>query len=221
MTARHAQVWRPLHDVARPWVLAWARMVNGLQVAGRDNLPDDRGCLVVCNHLADPDGMFVAAALPPGRDAIHLVTARHHQGSPLVRELLLRLGLEPVRTDGTEMAALRHARRVMERGGVVVIYPEGVPGYSSRVQPFAPGAGWLALTPGIEVVPAAVWGTQHVMRHGLPVGWGPVRVAFGLPVAPDGASGSRAHRVDAATRLLRQRVQGLVSALARTPRPGA
>lgn len=221
MTRRHAQVWRPLYDAARPWVLAWARGVNGLEVAGRGNLPGDRGCLVVCNHLADPDGMFVGAALPPGRDAIHLVTARHHAGSPLVRELLLRLGLEPVRTDGTEIAALRHARRVMERGGMVVVYPEGVPGYSARVQPFAPGAGWLALTPGIHVVPAAVWGTQHVMRHGLPVGWGPVRVAFGQPMAPGGLSGTRAQQVDAATRLLRDRVQGLVAGLARAPVPGA
>lgn len=221
MTGRHAQVWRPLHDAARPWVLAWARAVNGLQVAGRDNLPVDRGCLVVCNHLADPDGMFVGVALPPRRDAIHLVTARHHEGSPPVRELLLRLGLEPVRTDGTEMAALRHARHVMEGGGVVVIYPEGVPGYSSRVQPFAPGAGWLALTPGIHVVPTAVWGTQHVMRNGLPVGRGPVRVAFGQPVVPGAPSGTRVQRVDAATRLLRHRVQELVTALARTPPPGA
>lgn len=214
MTGRHAQVWRPLYYAARPWVLAWARAVNDLQVAGRENLPGDRGCLVVCNHLADPDGMFVGAALPPGRDAIHLVTARHHEGSPLVREVLLRLGLEPVRTDGTEMAALRHARRVMEGGGMVVIYPEGVPGYSSRVQPFAPGAGWLALTPGIHVVPAAVWGTQHVMRHGLPVGRGPVRVAFGQPVALAAASGSRAERVEGATSVIRQRVQEMVASLA-------
>ena len=220
MTGRHAQVWRPLYDAARGWVLAWDRAVNGLQVAGRENLPVDRGCLVVCNHLADPDGMFVGAALPPGRDAIHLVTARHHQGSRLAREVLLRLGLEPVRTDGTEMAALRHARRVMEGGGIVVIYPEGVPGYSPRVQPFAPGAGWLALTPGIHVVPAAVWGTQHVMRYGLPVGRGPVRVAFGRPLALDGAPGTRSDRVEAATAALRGRVQELVTALARPPVSG-
>jgi 1-acyl-sn-glycerol-3-phosphate acyltransferase len=215
--ARHADVWPPLYDRARSFVLAWARGVNGFAVAGRENIPDGRGCLVVCNHLADPDGMFVAAALPPGRPGIHLVTARHHQGAPLVGELLLRLGLEPVRTDGTEVSALRHARRVMQGGGIVVIYPEGVPGYSSRVQPFAEGVGWLALTPGIEVIPAAVWGTQHVLRRGLPIGRGPVRVAFGPAVRMDGIAGARDRRVPLATARTRAAVQRLVGALRDAP----
>ncbi|MGB1712293.1 MAG: lysophospholipid acyltransferase family protein, partial [Miltoncostaeaceae bacterium] len=149
---RHAEVWPPLYRAGRALVVGWAKAVNGYEVAGRSDITPGRGCLVVCNHLADIDGMFVAAALPPPRTGIHLVTARHHDASPLARELLLRLGLEPVRTDGTGMAALRHCRRVLAAGGIVVIYPEGVPGYSARVQPFAEGVGWLALTPGIDVV---------------------------------------------------------------------
>ena len=124
---RHAEPWAPLYRAGHAAVTAWARALNGFEVAGRGNVPDARGCLVVCNHLADPDGMYVGAALPPPpRTVQHLVTARHHESSSLVRELLLRLGLEPVRTDGTEISALRHARRAMQQGGIVVIYPEGV-----------------------------------------------------------------------------------------------
>lgn len=213
-TPRHAEAWPPLHRLGRSAVIAWARGVNGLAVAGRANIPDSRGCLVVCNHLADPDGMYVGAALPGcPREVIHLVTSRHHDGAPFVREVLLRLGLEPVRTDGTEIAALRHARRVLQRAGIVVIYPEGVPGYSARVQPFAPGAGWLALTPGIDVVPAAIWGSHRVMRGGLPVGHGPVRVAFGPPIGTGDLTGPRDARVGAAGARLRAGVQQLVSGL--------
>ncbi|MBM3665303.1 MAG: 1-acyl-sn-glycerol-3-phosphate acyltransferase [Actinobacteria bacterium] len=211
---RHAKPWAPLYRAGHAAVTAWARSVNGFEVAGRGNIPGGRGCLVVCNHLADPDGMYVGAALPPPpRMVLHLVTARHHDSSPLVRELLLRLGLEPVRTGRTEIAALGHVRRVMQHGGIVVIYPEGVPGYSARVQPFAPGAGWLALTPGIDVVPAAIWGSHRVMRAGLPVGRGPVRVAFGRPLAMDDLTGPRPERVAAASIRLRAGVQRLVSGL--------
>ncbi len=214
-TPRHAEAWPPLHRLGRSAVIAWARGVNGLAVAGRANIPDSRGCLVVCNHLADPDGMYVGAALPGcPRDVIHLVTLRHHDDSPVAREVLLRLGLEPVRTDGTEIAALRQARRVLQRAGIVVIYPEGVPGYSARVQPFAPGAGWLALTPGIDVVPAAIWGSHRVMRGGLPVGHGPVRVAFWPPIGTGDLTGPRDARVGAAGARLRAGVQQLVSGLA-------
>jgi len=212
---RHAEPWAPLYRAGHAAVTAWARAMNGFEVAGRGNVPDASGCLVVCNHLADPDGMYVGAALPaPPRMVQHLVTARHHDSSSLVRGLLLRLGLEPVRTDGTELSALRHARRVMQQGGIVVIYPEGVPGYSARVQPFAPGAAWLALTPGIDVVPAGIWGSHRVMRAGLPVGRGPVRVAFGRPVPMDDLAGPRPERVHAAGERLRAAVQRLASGLA-------
>lgn len=215
---RHAEVWAPLHRAGRAGVTAWARAFNGLEVAGRENIPDRRGCLVVCNHLADPDGMYVGACLPgTPRVVNHLVTARHHDSSALAREVLLRVGLEPVRTDGTEIGALRHARALLRDGGIVVIYPEGVPGYSARVQPFAPGAGWLAITPGIDVVPAAIWGTQHVMRAGLPIARGPVRVAFGPALPMDGIGGSRAQRVHAATTRTRAAVQRMVTALAALP----
>lgn len=192
----------------------WGRAVTGFEVAGRRNVPERGGCLVACNHLADPDGMYVGAALPEGTTPVHLVTARHHDGSAPAREVLLRLGLEPVRADGTDVAALRHCRRLLRAGGIVVIYPEGVPGYSARVQPFAEGAGWLALTPGVRVVPAGIWGSQHVMRRGLPTGRGPVRVAFGPPMGMDDLAGSRAARVAAATGRLRAGVQGIVTGLA-------
>jgi 1-acyl-sn-glycerol-3-phosphate acyltransferase len=219
--ARHAEVWPPLYRVGRALVVGWAKALNGYEVAGRRTITPGRGCLVVCSHLADIDGMFVGAALPPSRMVIHLVTARHHEGSPLARELLLRLGLEPVRTDGTEMAALRHCRRVLAAGGIVVIYPEGVPGYSARVQPFAEGVGWLALTPGIDVVPAAIWGSHRVMRRGLPIGRGPVRVAFGAPIDLAHLTGRRPERVEQATAIARTCVQQLVTSLAVNPRvPG-
>lgn len=222
MTAavRHAEPWPPLYDAGRSLVVAWGRAVTGFEVAGLRNIPRNRGALVVCNHLADSDGAFVAAAIPPPLRTVNLVTARHHDVSPFVRDLLLRLGLEPVRTDGTEVAALRRARQVLQGGGIVVIYPEGVPGFSARLQPFAEGAGWLALTRGIDVVPAAIWGSHRVMRRGLPIGRGPVRVAFGEPVPIDDIAGPRAERVTAATGRIRDRVQEMVTARAGTPVPG-
>lgn len=216
---RHAEVWPPLYRAGRAAVIAWAKALNGFSVDGAGNIPDDRGCLVVCNHLADADGMYVGAALPsPPRVVNYLVTSRHHDASRLHRAVLLRLGLEAVRTDGTEMAALRHARRVMRDGGIVVIFPEGVPGYSARVQPFAEGVGWLALTPGIAVVPAGIWGSHLVMRGGLPAGRGPVRVAFAGPLDLGPAAGSRADRVARATRGARAAVQRVVTALASSQR---
>ena len=188
-------------------------MRYGFRVAGRQNVPPAGGVLIACNHLADCDPAFVASAIP-GREAIQLTTMRHFAAAP-IRELLLRLGAEPVRTDGTDLSALRFAREHLRGGGVVILYPEGVPGFNAVVGPFANGAGWLALTPGVTVVPTAVWGTHRLMRHGLPVGRGPVSVAFGTPLVLDEVGGRGVARAADATGRIRTRVQSLVEGLSR------
>ncbi|MCU0308661.1 MAG: 1-acyl-sn-glycerol-3-phosphate acyltransferase [Thermoleophilia bacterium] len=180
-------------------------------VSGREHIARPGGVLVAVNHLAEMDPAFVGTAVRP-RTAVTLATARHFAARPLAR-LLTALGAVPVSADRTDLRAIRHARRCLEEGRLVVVYPEGVPGYSPVVGPFAAGVGLLALTPGIRVVPAGIWGSHRIMRRGLPVGRGPVRVGFGPPVAvPDeGPSGERAA---AATAGLRAAVQDIVDRLA-------
>lgn len=209
----HARPWIPLYRFATGVVTSAGRVRYGFRVAGRQNVPASGGVLIACNHLADCDPAFVVSAIP-GREAISLATTRHFTAAPL-RELLLRLGAEPVRTDGTEISGLRFAREHLRGGGVVIVYPEGVPGFSAVVGPFADGAGWLASTPGVTVVPTAVWGTHRLMRRGLPVGRGPVSVAFGTPVAPNAVGGRGAAGVADTTGRIRTRVQDLVTGLSR------
>lgn len=209
----HARPWVPLYRFATGVVTVAGRVRYGFRVAGRHNVPASGGVLIACNHLAECDPAFVATAIP-GREAISLATTRHFTAAP-IRELLLRLGAEPVRTDGTEISGLRFAREHLKGGGMVIVYPEGVPGFSAVVGPFVDGAGWLASTPGVTVVPTAVWGTHRLMRRGLPVGRGPVSVAFGAPVVLDAVRGRGAAGVADATGRIRARVQDLVTGLSR------
>jgi 1-acyl-sn-glycerol-3-phosphate acyltransferase len=79
---------------------------------------------------------------------------------------------------------------------------------------FLKGAGHLGLTPGVTVVPAAVWGVQHLMRGWRPVGRGPVLVAFGHPV-PVPEDGSRRERAAELTRRTRHAVGELLEPMMR------
>jgi hypothetical protein len=79
---------------------------------------------------------------------------------------------------------------------------------------FREGAGLLGLTPGVTVIPAAVWGVQHLMRGWRPVGRGPVLVAFGHPVPPPD-EGPRRERAAELTRRTRTAVAELLAPMAR------
>ena len=137
----------------------------------REHIPARGGVLVVANHLADIDPAALGLACTP-RPAQYLAMARHFTHQPLAM-LLFSLGAFPVQAGQPDTRALRHARNQLEAGRLVVIFPEGAPTWGPEMSEFRQGVGHLALTPGVTVVPAALWGTHRVLRGWRPVGRGP------------------------------------------------
>ena len=184
----------------------------GFRVAGRRRIPREGGVLVVVNHVGDLDPLFVGMGCVPRR-AQYLADARHYAHRPFAT-LLFTMGAFAVRIGAADTRAVRHAREQLLAGELIVIFAEGRPGWGAPVGRFMEGAGHLGLTPGVTVVPAAIWGTHHLMRGWRPVGRGPVLVAFGDPVAiPE--SGARRDRATELTRRSRAAVQDLLEPMMR------
>lgn len=180
---------------------ALAPRLLGFRVAGRHHLPRAGGVLVIANHPADIDPAALGLACVP-RPAQYMALARHFRRRPLAT-LLFALGAFPVRAGRGDLRAMRHAREQLLAGRLLVVFPEGGASWSPRLGEFRDGAGMLALTPGVTVVPAAIWGTPRVLRGWRPVGRGPVLVAFGrpLPVPAEGPPRARAAEVTRRARL--------------------
>jgi 1-acyl-sn-glycerol-3-phosphate acyltransferase len=201
-----------------PWLLpAGVRLerfalprLYGFRMRGRERLPATGGVLLVLNHNADCDPAFVTLACWP-RPALYLGAARHFE-NPAMAWLLGGLGGIPLRTDRPDVLALRRAREHLATGRLLAVFPEGSPSFSDRLAPFRGGIGLLALTPGVTVVPAALWGTHRVVRRSFPVGRGPVRMAFGTPVAVP-ADGSRRERADRVVDDCRESIRSLLARL--------
>lgn len=63
--------------------------------------------------------------------------------------------------------ALDAARDSLQRGQIVLLYPEGSRSRSGRLQPFVRGVHrWLSAVDGLQLVPVALVGTGQVMRLG-------------------------------------------------------
>ena len=196
---------RTVLGLTLPWLV-------GFRVTGREHLPARGGVLVVANHVGDLDPPAVGLACVP-RPAQYLAAARHFRTLPFAM-LLFSLGAFPVQQGHPDTRALRHAREQLAAGRVVVIFPEGAPTWGAGMAEFREGVGHLALTPGVMVVPAAVWGTHHVFRGWRPVGRGPVRVAFGPPV-PVPADGPRRQRATRLTADVRAAIERLLEPMVR------
>ena len=99
---------------------------------------------------------------------------------PIVGTVLRGAGQIPVRRGAGDTSSLEEAKRAMQEGEVVVIYPEGT---TTTTDPnFSPGPGKtgvvrLSLATGVPILPIATWGGQYVWRKD-----GRQSLAFGRPI---------------------------------------
>ncbi len=158
---------------------------GGVQVGGLEHLP--RGAVVVAGtHALALDPFVIGYAIPPRRHRLQFMAKREAftwrwVGPHLIGPVLRATGAFPVDRSGRDPRALRQALRVLERGGMVGIFPQG----TRRGPGLHGGAALLAVKSGAPLVPVRVWHTRPPwLPRGLPGGrW---QVRFGPPLAPQG-----------------------------------
>jgi 1-acyl-sn-glycerol-3-phosphate acyltransferase len=166
--------------------------------------------LLVANHASHLDAPLVLAALPGevrARLAVAAAEDRFFRSRPLGLAASLGLGAFPFpRGRGCAVGLLR-ARRLLEAGWHVLLFPEGTRSRDGRPGRFRSGAVHLARSAGVPVLPIGIAGTHALMPPGAAFPRrGPARLRFGdlwqPPVDRD---------VDELTALLEARVAELIS----------
>jgi 1-acyl-sn-glycerol-3-phosphate acyltransferase len=177
----------------RPYVWACARpTVEGAEHLGTLSAP----VVFVANHASHLDTPLIFGALPPhiasrlvvGAAADYFfaspltgaATALLFNAFPVQRGVAGRTGRE-----GRNRAVRGTARRLLDEGWHVLLYPEGTRSPDGRLGEFGTGAARLCLQTGASAVPVALTGTHAVLPRGsrAPVrGAPPVSVRFGRPI---------------------------------------
>lgn len=194
--------WPWLQGFTR-WIGTWCFHVSyRLWVRHQERIPASGPIVVVANHSSVVDGPLLYGLL--GRRSSFLVKREIFRG-PL-GWVLPRMGQLAVRRGEPDRAALLAAVRLLRRGGVVAVFPEGTRG-SGDVTSARQGAAWLAQTGGARILPVAIRGTRRPAggnRRFRPR----VDVLVGEPFAVPPGKGRAV--VVAATDQLRDRLAALV-----------
>ena len=99
----------------------------------------------------------------------------------LAARFISSLGAFPLDRGAGDRAALQTALTILERGEVLLMFPEGHRQTDDAVHEFLPGVGMIALRSGAPVIPLALDGTQYMLRDGKP-GFPALRGLVGPPV---------------------------------------
>jgi len=172
-----------------------------LTVEGIEHVPRDGGVLVVSNHTAFHDWMFVGAALQrPPRFVMH----QHHFQYAALRAFFGAsrvIPIAPKKEDPSRLdAAMEAIDAALANGELVVIFPEGTMTPDGRLSPIRPGFERIVAARPVPVVPVAVvglFGSWMSRAHGAPMSGRPrrfrakVSVRFAPPLPRDAVNVSR------------------------------
>jgi CMP/dCMP kinase len=205
-------------------VIAWgARVVSNavarLKIEGAiDEIPRHGPVILVANHASNADPVVIGAFLTPrlGR-RIHWLGKKELFDWPLVGWAARNGGVHPVDRSRADLDAFRLARRILDEGHVLMVFPEGTRSADGVLQEAKDGAAMLALRTGAPVVPIGVGDSDRLWPRGrlLPSPGGRITMRVGPPfrLADDvpGAPAGRAAKT-AATAALMRRIAAMLPA---------
>jgi 1-acyl-sn-glycerol-3-phosphate acyltransferase len=171
-------------------VLPFMHLVARYRIVDGDKMPKHGAFVLAPNHYSEIDPVVIGVVMwKLGRMPRFLAKASVFK-IPVVATLLRASGQIPVErsTNARGSQPLKAASKIVDQGLAVVIYPEGSLTRDPDLWPMRgkTGAVRMAIEAGIPLIPAAHWGTQHVMpRYARKISLFPrktIRVKIGDPV---------------------------------------
>lgn len=230
---RDAERFERFHEHIRnhdpDWIYGLARalltpVVAGplrLRTIGRGRVPRRGPVILAPNHFSSWDHFMVGAPLPR---PVQFMAKSQLYANPVLEYILMHGGAFPVRRGRNDEESMRTALSILDRGGIVLLYPEGGRSRSNTLGRPRPGVGRLALESGVPVIPTAVHGTRelrrwrrNLRRFELPA----ITVEYGAPMRFDRVSDPDRDAQQAAAERIFDRVRDLYEELERelTGRP--
>ncbi len=149
-----------------PFYWSLTRLLRGVlwvvvrwEVTGRENIPAEGPLIVVSNHLNNADPPIIGAGI--ARRRIRWMAKIELFKNPF--GLIIRAwGAFPVRRFDADLAAMLNAERILKRGGVIGMFPEGTRSRTGYMGPPHPGTAVIALRSGATLLPCAITGTERL-----------------------------------------------------------
>jgi 1-acyl-sn-glycerol-3-phosphate acyltransferase len=166
----------------------FARAMSRISIEGAvDEIPREGPLIIAANHASNLDAVVIGAWLIPrlGR-RIHWLGKRELFDWPIVGWVAANGGVHPVDRDAADVEAFRLARRILDEGHVLFVFPEGTRSPDGALQAARDGVAVLAVRTGAPIVPIGIGGSDRVWPRSqrFPHPGGRVAVRVGRPFRP-------------------------------------
>jgi 1-acyl-sn-glycerol-3-phosphate acyltransferase len=205
-----------VYEIVRTLTTLWGYIAFRARCLDAANVPSSGPAIVAPNHFSFMDHFLVGMFI---RRRVRFM-AKSQLFKPPMEWIYTHGGVFPVRRGARDEEAFITAHTILERGGVITMYPEAGRSRTGKLSERAkPGIGRIALESGAPVVPTAIHGSSKV-RNWKKLQFPKVVVHYGEPVSfPQEADPSRERQQEVADEIF-ARIKELYAGLEEHGRRG-
>lgn len=148
-----------------------ARSVARVRIEGAiDAIPREGPVILAANHASNADPVVIGGWLTPrlGR-RIHWLGKRELFEWPVVGWVAAHGGVHPVDRSTADLEAFRLARRILDEGHILMVFPEGTRSPDGILGDAKDGVAMLAMRTGAPIVPIGMGDTDRFWPRGRAV----------------------------------------------------
>jgi len=132
------------------------------KIIGRKNIKIKGKAIIISNHLSMLDPLMISALFR--RQILWMGKAELFE-KKITGAFFKAVKTFPVKRGEGDLAAIRHAFRVLRDDKILGIFPEGTRIKSGQLRPFEPGTSMIALKTNAPVIPIYIKSSYKMFRR--------------------------------------------------------
>jgi len=154
-----------LYIIAKIKFLIIFKLFFRLKVTGQQNIPQDGPFIIVANHSSLLDPVILGVSVRP---KVIFVAAAYLFEIRWLGYLLRKADSIPIHRENNtnNIKSIKQALKILQRGGVLGIFPEGGVDRQKDDLPIKAGAAYLATKVGVPIVPIKIKGADKALPRG-------------------------------------------------------
>jgi len=162
-----------LAAIMKPFLKVLSRSLMKITYVGRENIPKDGGFILASNHISAPDPVYLYVSLDK---PVHFMNKQEHFRKPVQKWIYTHFNSFPINRGHADKSSLEYSIKVIEKGNILGIFPEGTRSKDFTPQQARPGIALLVRETKADVLPVSIYSdekakffTKLTIRFGKPI----------------------------------------------------